>query len=71
MTCDDLSFINTTQETLKPSKKNVSSLRMDEKKLNTQEFQRKGIGGNMRYKLLQKSSTGKAAVFQTLATCGH
>ena len=30
--CDDLSFINTMQQTLKPSKKSVSISRMDEKK---------------------------------------
>ena len=40
--CDDLSFINTTQKTLKPSKKNVSTPSMDEKKLHTREFQLKG-----------------------------
>ena len=57
--CEDLSFINTTQKTLKPSKKKVSIPRMDEKKLHTRESQLKGIGGNMRYKLLQKRSTGK------------
>ena len=57
--CDDLSFINTTQKTLKPSKKNVPIPRTDDKKLHTQEFQLKGICGNMRYKLLQKRSTGK------------
>ena len=57
--CDDLSFINTTQKTLKPSKKNVSIPRMDEKKLHTLEFQLNGIGGKMRCKLLQKRSTGK------------
>ena len=56
---DDLSFINTTQKTLKPSKKNVSMPRMDEKKLHTREFQLKGSGGNMRCKLLQKRFTGK------------
>ena len=39
--------------------KNVSITRMDEKKLHTREFQLKGIGGNMRGKLLQKRSTGK------------
>ena len=32
---------------------------MDEKKLHTREFQLKGIGGNMRCKLLRKRSTGK------------
>ena len=56
---DDLPFINTTQKTLKPSKKNVSMPRMDEKKLHTWEFQLKGSGGNMRCKLLQKRFTGK------------
>ena len=58
--CDDLSFINTAQKPLKPAKKNVSIPRMDEKKLHTREFHTlKGIGGNTRCKLLQKSSTGK------------
>ena len=57
--CNDLSFINTTEKTLKPSKKNVLIPRMDQKKLHTREFQLKGIGWNMRCKLLQKSSTGK------------
>ena len=38
---DDLSFINTTQKTFKPSKKIVSMPRMDEKKLHTWEFQLK------------------------------
>ena len=38
---------------------------MDEKKLHTLEFQLKGVGGNMRCKLLQKMSTGKTTVFQT------
>ena len=52
--CDDLSFINTMQKTLKPSKKNVPMPRMDEKKLHTQEFQLKGSSRNMRCKLLQK-----------------
>ena len=32
---------------------------MDEKKLHTQEFQLKGIGRNMRCKLLPERSTGK------------
>ena len=45
--CDELSFINTTQKTLKSSKKNLSIPRMDEKKLHTLEFQLKKIGGNM------------------------
>ena len=40
--CDDLPFINTTQKTLKSSKKNVSMPRMVEKKLHTREFQLKG-----------------------------
>ena len=57
--CEDLSFINNTQKTLKPSKKNVSMPRMDEKKLHTGEFQLKGSGGNMRCKLLRKRFTGK------------
>ena len=51
--CDDLSFINITQKTLKPSK-NVSMPRMDEKKLHAREFRLEGSGGNMRCKLLQK-----------------
>ena len=45
MTCDDLSLSNTMQKTLKPSKKNVSVPRMNEKKLHTLEFQLKGISG--------------------------
>ena len=57
--CDDLSFINTTQNTFKPSEKNVSMPRMDEKKLHTWEFQLKHSSRNMRYKLLQKRFTGK------------
>ena len=57
--CDDLFFINTTQKTLKPSKKNVSMPRMDEKKLHTQEVQLTASGGSMRCKLLQKRFTGK------------
>ena len=39
---------------------------MDEKKLCNREFQLKGIGRNMRYKLLQKRSTG---VFPELNRC--
>ena len=39
--------------------KNVSITRMDEKKIYNREFQLKGIGGNVRGKLLQKWSTGK------------
>ena len=35
---NDLPFINTTQKTLKPSKKNVSISKVDEKKLHTLEF---------------------------------
>ena len=57
--CDDLSFINTTQNTFKPSEKNVSMPRMDEKKLHTWEFQLKHSSRNMRCKLLQKRFTGK------------
>ena len=57
--CNDLSFINTTQKTLKTSKKIVSIPRRDEKKLHTWEFQLKGISRNMRCKLLQKRSTEK------------
>ena len=56
--CNDSSFINTMQKTLKTSKKNVSIPWMDEKKLYTWEFQLKGSGGN-RCKLLQKRFTGK------------
>ena len=43
-----------SKKTLKPSPKNVSIARMDEKK-----FQMKGTGENMRCKLLQKRSAGK------------
>ena len=57
--CDDLSFINTTQNTFKPSEKNVSMPRMDEKKLHTWEFQLKHSSRNMRCKLLQKRFTRK------------
>ena len=57
--CDDLSFINTTQNTFKPSEKNVSMPRMDEKKLHTWEFQLKHSSRNMGCKLLQKRFTGK------------
>ena len=65
--CDDLSFINTAQKPLKPAKKNVSIPRMDEKKLHTREFQRKGIGGDTRCKLLQKKSTGKTLEYWNIA----
>ena len=69
--CDDLSFINTTQKTLK-SKKNFSISRMDEKKLHSLEFQLKSIGGNMRYKYPSKKVYWKNnRVFQTLATYHH
>ena len=45
---------------------------MDKKKLHFLEFQQKGIGRNMRCKLLQKRSTEKNnKLFQTLATCRH
>ena len=57
--CDDLSFINTTQNTFKPSEKNVSMSRMDEKKLRTWDLQRKCSSRNMRRKLIQKRFTGK------------
>ena len=57
--CDDLSFINTTQNTFKPSEKNVSMPRMDEKKLHTWAFQLKHSSRNMGCKLLQKRFTGK------------
>ena len=56
---DDLSFINTTQKTFKPSGKNVSTPRMDEKKLHTWKFQQRNSSRNMRWKLLQKGFTGK------------
>ena len=59
--CDDLSFINTTQNTFKPSEKNVSMPRMDEKKIHTWEFQLKHNSRNMGCKLLQKRFTGKTA----------
>ena len=57
--CGDLSFINTTQNTFKPSEKNVSMPRMDEKKLHIWEFQLKCSSRDMGYKLLQKGFTGK------------
>ena len=57
--CDDLSFINTTQNTFKPSEKNVSMPRMDEKKLHTWEFPLKRSSRNMRCKSFQKRFTGK------------
>ena len=56
ITLDDLSFINTTQKFLKPFKKNGSIPRMDEKKLHTWGFQLKGIGRNIRCKLLEPPS---------------
>ena len=56
---DDLSFINATQNTFKPSEKNVSMPRMDEKKLHTWEFQLRHSSRNMGCKLLQKRFTGK------------
>ena len=43
----------------KTFQKNVSIPWMDEKKLHNRKFQLKGIGGNMRCKLLPKRSTGK------------
>ena len=63
--CDDLSFINTTQNTFKPSEKNVSMPRMDEKKLHTWKFQLKHSSRNMGCKLLQKRFTGKTSVQNT------
>ena len=59
MTCDDLSLINNTQKTLKPSQKMFQFPGWMRKKPHNWEFQLKGIGGNMRCKLLQKRSTGK------------
>ena len=58
-----MSFINTTQKTLKPSKKNILMPRIDEKKLHTREFQLNGSGGNVRRKLLQKRFSGKTTEF--------
>ena len=56
--CDD--FLSwTLRKKFKTFQKNVSIPRMDEKKLHTREFQLKGIGENMRCKLLQKRSTWK------------
>ena len=40
--CDDLSFISTTQKTLKPSENCFNA--QDEKKLHTRDFQLKGSG---------------------------
>ena len=57
--CDDLSFINNTQNTFKPSEENVSMPRMDEKELHTWEFQLKRSSRNIGCKLLQKRCTGK------------
>ena len=45
MTCLSLTLC---KKTLKPSQKNVSMPRMDERKLHTQEFQLKGSDRNMR-----------------------
>ena len=59
ITCDDLSLINTTQKTLKPSQKMFQFPGWMRKKPHNREFQLKEIGGNMRCKLLQKRSTGK------------
>ena len=44
---------------LKPSEKNISRPRMNEKKLHTWKFQLKYSSRNMRCKLLQKRFTGK------------
>ena len=57
--CDDLSFISTTQKTFKPSQKDVSIPRMNEKNLHTWEFQLKRSSRNMRCKFLHKRFTGK------------
>ena len=54
--CDDLPFINALQKTFH---KNVSTHKMDEKKLHTGEFQLNRSSRNMRCKLLQKRFTGK------------
>ena len=54
-----LAFHSHYAKSFKTFQKNVSIPRIDEKKLHTREFQLKCIGGNMRCKLLQKSSTGK------------
>ena len=56
--CEDFCFTNTTQKTLKTSKKIFQFIRWM-RKLHNQEFLLKGIDGNMRCKLLQKRSTGK------------
>ena len=56
--CDDLSFINTKQNTFKPFEKNVSMPRMDDKKLHTWEFQLECSSRNMGCKLFQKRFTG-------------
>ena len=55
--CDYLTFINSTEKTLKSSKKCFNF--QDEKKPHTRKFQLKGIDRNMRCKLLLKRSTGK------------
>ena len=57
--CDDLSFISTTQKTFKPSQKDVSLPRMNEKNIHTWEFQLKRSSRNMRCKFLHKRFTGK------------
>ena len=54
--CNDLPFINALQKTFQ---KNVSTHKMDEKKLHTWEFQLNRSSRNMRCKLLQKRFTGK------------
>ena len=69
--CDDYLPLTLHKKTLKPSKKNVSIARINEKKLHTLEFELKCISRNMRCKLLKKKSSGKIRVFQTLAKYRH
>ena len=61
MTCDDFSFISTTQKTLKPSKKKVSISRIDEKTsysgISAEGYRRK----RDEMQVDSKKSTGKAA----------
>ena len=57
--CDDLSFINTTQNTFNPSEKMFQCLGWMRKKLHTWEFKLKHSSRNMGCKLLQKRFTGK------------
>ena len=66
MTCDDCLSL-TLHKKLSNLPKNVSLPRIDKKKLHTQGFQLKGIGRNMRCKLLQKRSTGKIDAFSNIS----